>query len=352
MHQPMDMSDPLPPLTWARAFTTWRFSPVTAALLALALLLYLAAVVAARRGGARWPPARTVSFAAGLAVAGAAIMGSPGVYGDGGLLWVHMIEHLMLIMVSPWLLCLGHPTSLLLRATHGAVRARVESVRGSWPVRLIRSPITGLAGYAAVLFGVHLSSFMDTMMGSPALMALERVLYLGGGYLYFSRLLTSDSPHDELPYPLRLFSLFMGMSADTIVGIVLLQATDPPFPAYARMQPPWGPGPLADVHGAGAVMWIGGDGLMFVMMLVVATRWLTDRSPQAARAGTFLESARRAALAGTGHDTPGDTGRQDRERLGASDDLDEDDAALAAYNALLADLNAAHHDPGGSGAAG
>jgi putative membrane protein len=192
-----------------------------------------------------------------------------------------------------------------------------------------------------VLFGVHLTSFMDVMMGSTALMALERVLYLGGGYLYFSRLLTSDAPRDGLAYPLRLFSLFMGMSADTIVGVVLLQATHSPFPSYARAQPSWGPGPLADVHGAGAVMWIGGDGLMFVMMVVVATRWLTDRSPEAARAGAFLEAARRSALAGTGHEVPGGAGVPHRRRLRASVDVDEDDSTLTAYNALLSRLNAA-----------
>lgn len=339
MDHHMDMSDPLAPLTWARAFTTWRFSPVTAGLLAVALLLYVAAVVAARRGGTRWSPARTVAFASGLAVAGAAIMGSPGEYGDHGLLWVHMIGHLMLIMVAPWLLCLGHPVTLLLRVTRGATRDRLETIRGSRAVRLAGSPITGLGVYAVVLFGVHLSSFMDVMMGSTALMALERVLYLGGGYLYFSRLLTSDPPRDGLAYPLRLFSLFMGMSADTIVGVVLLQATHSPFPAYASAQPSWGPGPLADVHGAGAVMWIGGDGLMFVMMIAVAARWLTDRSPEAARAGAFLEAARQSTLAGTGHEPSDGAGTHHRERLRASGDVDEDDSALTAYNALLSRLN-------------
>jgi cytochrome c oxidase assembly factor CtaG len=330
--------DPLAPLTWARAFSTWRFATVTAILLALALLLYLAAVIAARRGGARWPLARTLSFAGGLAVAGAAIMGSPGVYGDGGLFWLHMIEHLMLIMVAPWLLCLGHPTALLLRATRGTARERVEAVRRSRAVWLIRSPLVGLALYIAILFGIHLSSFMDMMVGSPALMAFERLLYLGGGYLYFSRLLTADPSSEAIPYPLRLFSLFMGMSADTVVGIVLLQAQHPPFPAYAAMRSPGGIGPLADIHGGGAVMWIGGDGLMFLMMVVVGTMWMMDRSPEAARAGTFLESARQAALAGTGHEAA--SGDRDRERLRASGNVDEDDSALEAYNALLSRLNA------------
>jgi putative copper resistance protein D len=340
----MHMDDPLAPLTWARAFTTWRFAPVTTALLALALLLYLAGAITARRGGTRWPYVRTLAFVGGLVVAGAAIMGSPGVYGDGGLFWLHMIEHLMLIMVAPWLLCLGHPIGLLLSATRGAARERVEAIRRSRVAWLIRSPLVGLALYIAILFGIHLSSFMDMMMGSPALMALERALYLGGGYLYFSRLLTADPPSGALPYPLRLFSLLVGMSADTVVGIVLLQAPHPPFPAYAQMHPSWGSGPLADIHNGGAVMWIGGDGLMFVMMVVIGAIWLTDRSPEAARAGAFLESARQAALAGTGHEAA--PGGQDRERLRASGNVDEDDSALEAYNALLARLNApARRDP-------
>ncbi|HZE33975.1 MAG TPA: cytochrome c oxidase assembly protein [Actinoallomurus sp.] len=331
MNMPMPTA-PLAPLTWSRAFTTWRFAPITTAVLLVALLLYLGAVVAVRRRGERWAVARAGCFAAGLGVVAAAIMGSPGVYGDGGLFWVHMIQHLMLIMAAPWLLCLGHPVTLLLRIT-----ARFEAVRRSPVTAVAASPLTGLAVYICVLFGVHLSGFMDAMMGSPVLMVVEHGLYLGGGYLYFSRLLTADSPYRPLVYPLRLFSLFMGMSADTIVGIVLLQAPDPPFPSYARMHPAWGPGPLTDIHDGGAVMWIGGDGLMFVMMVVVGAMWMLDRSPDARRAGAFLESARQSALAGTGHERPG--GETDREQLRTSDDVDEDETALAAYNELLTRMN-------------
>ncbi|MEV5706158.1 cytochrome c oxidase assembly protein [Actinoallomurus sp. NPDC052274] len=327
------MHGALAPLTWTRAVTTWRFAPVTTALLIAALLLYLAGVLAVRR----WPVARTASFTAGLGIVAAAVMGSPGVYGDGGLFWVHMIQHLMLIMIAPWLLCYGHPVTLLLRATDGIAHDRVQAILRSPAAAMVCSPITGLALYMAVLFGVHLSSFMDAMMGSPALMVLEHVLYLGAGYLYFSAILTVDSPARPPGYPIRLFGLFMGMSADTIVGIVLLQATRPPFPTYARMHPPWGPGPLADIHDGGAVMWIGGDGLMFLMMLLVAAAWVLDRSPQAARAGGFLEAARQAALAGTGHASAGD--RAAREHLRASADVDADEAALDAYNALLARMN-------------
>lgn len=326
----------LPPLDWVHAFTVWRFAPVTACLVLIALALYVAGAVRVRG----WSPLRTASFVAGLAVIVAAVMGSPAVYGNGGLFWVHMIQHLMLIMAAPWLLCLGHPTTLLLRATSGRAHRLVCAVRASRVAVVVGSPLVGLGVYAAVLFGVHLTSFMDVMMGSPALMALEHVLYLGGGYLYLAPLLAADSPVRPLPYPLRLFLLFLGMTADTMVGVILLQATRTPFPVYAQLQPAWGPGPLADVHGGGTVMWLGGDGLMFAMMLVLGAIWLTDRAPEAARAGGLLEGVRRAALAGTGAEAAGDDGgAQARERLRASADVDDDDAAREAYNALLARLN-------------
>lgn len=343
----MNMHDALAPLTWGRALTTWRFSPTATVLVVVALALYLLGVRAARRNGVRWPVARTASFVAGLVVIVIAIMGGMAVYGDSGLFWVHMIQHLTLIMAAPWLLCLGHPLTLLRRATRGRAHERVEAIRTSTAAAFLTSPIVGLALYTAVLVGVHLTAFMDAMVDSPPLMWFEHLLYLGSGYLYFSQVLTSDSPPRDLSYPLRLFALFMGMTADTIVGVVLLQATSSPFPAYEGMQPSWGPGPLADVHGGGAVMWIGGDGLMFVMMIVVALRWLSDRSPEAARAGHFFESVRQATLAGTGH---GDDVDPDRARLMASRDVDDDDAALDAYNAMLSRLNeATHGERGGPG---
>lgn len=324
----------LAPLGWEQAFAVWRFAPVTAVLVAVALVLYLAGVVRVRE----WPAPRTVAFTAGLAVVVAAIMGSPGVYGAAGLFWVHMIQHLMLIMAAPWLLCLGHPMTLLLRATRGRVHDRIDAARTSRAAGLLGSPLVGLACYGVVLFGVHLTSFMDAMTGSPVLMGVEHVLYLGAGYWYLAPLVTSDSPARPLPYPIRLFLLFLGMTADTIVGVVLLQVTHPMFPAYGALQPSWGPGQVADIHGGGTVMWIGGDGLMLVMMVVLGAVWLTDQAPQAARAGSLLEGVRRAALAGTGTETAGG-GEPDRERLWSSADIDDDEAARQAYNALLARLD-------------
>jgi len=87
-----------------------------------------------------------------------------------------------------------------------------------------------------------------------------------------------------------------------------------------------------------------------VMMIVLAARWLSDPRPEAAQTGRWLESARRAALASTGTGEAGSPAEAGRGEAGTGDagsasrtilasaDVDSDDAALAAYNAMLARL--------------
>jgi hypothetical protein len=99
-------------------------------------------------------------------------------------------------------------------------------------------------------------------------------------------------------YPLRLSLLFLGMGVDTLIGLILILTTTEPWPAFAAMHRMWGPGPVEDIHWGGAVMWIGGDGLMFVVMLVALFGWLVNPAGANAGPGSWLEgcaAARRQA---------------------------------------------------------
>ncbi|MBI1759525.1 MAG: cytochrome c oxidase assembly protein [Actinobacteria bacterium] len=330
----------LPPLTGWRLLTTWHVRPVVTALAVLAVVAYLAGVARLNRRhpAHRWSGWRTVAFLAGILVAVVAIEGGPGQYGEV-LFWVHMVRHLMLIMLAPWLVAMGYPVTLLLRATRGASRRRIRGVLRSAPVSLLTHPLVTLGGYVVVVVGLHLTGFMQAMMERSVLAEVEIVACLGVGYLEFSQTLTREPYRWDLPYPLRLFMQFVAMTVDTIAGVVLLQTTRVPWPAFADGGRTWGPSPLDDLHGGAAVMWIGGDALMLVMMLVLAGQWLSDGRPEAARVGRWLESARQAALADTGGRLAGDP---DRAALMASPDVDDGDAALAAYNAMLTRL--AEHD--------
>jgi cytochrome c oxidase assembly factor CtaG len=321
----------LDPPGWGQVFSTWRLHPALLVCVLIVAFGYVEGVRALNRRHprARWPWWRTLSFLAGLAVVVAAIDGSVAAYGEV-LFWVHMIKHLMLIMLAPWLLALGYPLTLLLRATRGRTRLRVRAVLRSRPVRLLTHPLVTLGFYVMVVIGVHLSGFMQAMMEHASVGWLESAAYLLSGYLFFSQTMTDEPSAWDLPHPLRLFLQFVAMSADTLVGVVLLQTAAVPWAAYADPHRDFGPSPLDDLHGGAAVMWIGGDGLMVVMMIVIAARWLSDRRPEAATAGRWLESARRTALS--------DTAAGDPALGGAGVDVDTDEGALAAYNAMLARL--------------
>jgi cytochrome c oxidase assembly factor CtaG len=320
------------PLTWHTALTTWQFAWVPDLCAAVAAVIYLAGVARARRrGGWRWR--RTASFLAGLAVLVVGVNSSIAVYSDV-LFWIHMILHLLLIMAVPLLVIAGHPLTLWQAAGAPRLSGRLPGQADGvvrWAVGAVTFPLVALALYAAVLVGTHLTSFMQLMMTHTWVDHGEHLLYLSAGYLYFLTLVGSEPVRWKLSYPLRLFLLFLGMGMDTLVGLILIQTPNEPWPAFAAIHRTWGPGLVEDVHWGGSVMWIGGDGLMVVVMLIVMFGWL--RTPAGAKAGpgSWLEGVRRTALSGTGDGALAGTGP-------AGGDVDEDSSALDAYNARLAQL--------------
>src|SRR5699024_6722685 len=86
---------------------------------------------------------------------------------------------------------------------------------------------------------------------------------------------------------------------------------------------------LQDQTWGGATMWIGGDGLMVLLAIIVISHWMNASSGRT-DVGPWLESARRSALANTDPTASGN--------IGTGDDIDDDEEALRAYNAMLARL--------------
>lgn len=330
----------LPPLTVATALGTWQFVPTADVIVAVVALGYLhRAYRVLPRAGERWPAGRTACCLGALLVAAITLQSSIDVYG-GTLFWMHMVEHLLLIMVVPALLILGQPIRLLTTG-HDRIASGTEATLRSRVASVLTFPLVGLGGYAAVLIGTHLTGFMQQMLTHMWLHDLEIVLYLVSGYLYFLPLLTHEPIRRVLSYPLRVFLLLLGMSADTVVGVLLMMSSSEPFPAYAAQNRTWGPGLLADIHAGGGIMWVIGDGLMFAITVLVVAQWMGDAEHRD-DTGRWLESARRSSLADLGvvlSDEPEIGSTVDGKTEAAGDDIDNDEEALAAYNRMLARLS-------------
>jgi cytochrome c oxidase assembly factor CtaG len=336
----------LPPFDWGEAVTNWQFAPIVTGFTVVLAAAYLWGALRVRKRHPRrpWPLGRTIMFLLGLLVINVATQSGIGTY-DDTLFWDHMIQHLMLIMVAPPLLVSGQPVTLLLHASRNPLHTWVKKIIRSKPVQWITWPAFGAAAYAATIVGTHLTGFMNLVMEHDAVHQSEHVLYLVVGYLYFLPLVGREPIKWKVSYPLRLLLLFIAMPVDAFTGVVLgSYQTDPFVPMDPRS---WGPSAVNDLHQGGAVMWVGGAAIMFVVIMVTFFAWTRETRPSASMG--WLEVARRASMADRiAEVVPADpAATQAREgvtgRSARTADVDDDDDQLAAYNAYLARISG----PGG-----
>lgn len=314
--------------------TDWTATPVWWAVMIVATAAYLVGIARCGRAGGAWPWSRTAAWSGAMALLVVTLNSSAATFAHH-LFWMHMITHLLLIMVIPLLLVLAQPVRLAMESSGPVGAGRVRTVMTHRVTRFVTSPAFSVPVYAAVLVGTHLTGFQQAMSEHGWIHTSETVVYIVSGYLLLLPTIGGEFSGHDLSHPVRFVTLLIAMGPDTLVGIVLMLTDRPLAPAYGESRLGWGPDALADQNIAGAIMWFGGDGLMMLLLVLVAGQWIraeTHRKPGEARRVSWLDRARQEATLATG--SQGDA-------TGDSYDIDGDDAALAAYNARLAALHAA-----------
>jgi cytochrome c oxidase assembly factor CtaG len=283
----------------------------------------------------------------------------------------HMAQHLLLIMVAPALLIFGQPITLMLHASRNPLHTWVKRILRSRVASFLTWPVFGCVAYTVAVIGAHLTGFANLVESNQVAHNAEHAGFLVIGYLFLLPLLGREPIRWRLSYPVRFAILVLIMPVDTFTGLALGygSASSPGVPAGPR--PAWAPPPVSDLHTGGAVMWVGGDGLMFALMMVVFLMWSMD-----ARAATsghgWLEAARRASMASliATHAEPGTAAGSGGSPQASTSSAEggvatasaattaqsprpggtsiwegrggiDDDEHLAAYNAFLARLNEA-----------
>src|SRR5580698_10167505 len=336
----------LPPFGLSAVVTQWQFAPIVTGFAVIAVGLYGWGVIrVARRHPARpWPAWRACLFVAGAAVIVLATQSGIGAY-DDLLFYDHMVQHLMLLMVAPPLLIAGQPLTLLLHASRNPLHTWTKRVLRSRVASFLTWPVFGAVSYALGVMAAHLTGIATYVERNQTAHNAEHALFVIIGYLFFLPILGREPIRWRLSYPVRFVMLVLLMPVDTFTGLALGYGGpgSPGVPAGPR--PAWAPSPLSDLHSGGAVMWIGGDAIMFGLMMLVFLMW--SRDERAATSGhgwferarqenlaTLTGSAQRAAAgsAMAGAPAGGAPGGQSRGGI-------DDDEHLAAYNAYLARLN-------------
>jgi putative copper resistance protein D len=318
-------ADPAGALLGSALYTKWQVNAIALAVLVLLAAWYLTmvALVPIREPGARWPLVRTLSFFAGLVVCGYATNGAIAVY-DQVLFTAHMAGHLALVMLGPALLMAGNPLALLLAGSPPRRRERLQRVLRGRVISVLTAPPVTLATYTVVIVGSHLTGLMNVIMTTTWVGELEHFVYIAVGCQFFVLILGEQPIRWRLSSPVRWLLLALSMAVDTFTGIVLMQGTqtvDMVHSASLHVDA------LSDTRTGGAIMWVGGDGIMMAVMVALVIGWLRRVDVTTPDEKGWLEQARRATFAAhTGNDTE------------SAEHFDDGDSARASYNAWLAEL--------------
>ncbi|MGZ3631535.1 MAG: cytochrome c oxidase assembly protein [Candidatus Limnocylindrales bacterium] len=268
----------LPALDWGSALTSWVFEPYVTAGVLGALLVYLWAVreVDRRHPENPVPRERVVAWVAGLAAIFVALSSFIDVYATT-LFSVHMVQHLVLVFVAAPLLCLGAPITLALRVSSPDVRRHVLlPALHSRILRVLTQPVVDWCVFAAVMWISHFSPLFDAALEDPLIHALEHIVFLATAFLFWWPVVGADPAPSRMSYPVRVGYVMLQMPQNAFLGVALFSASAVLYPHYATNSLPWLPDPLADQQLAGGLMWVAGDVLFLIPLLLVVAAWLRD----------------------------------------------------------------------------
>jgi putative copper resistance protein D len=269
----------------------WRLDPLPLAGAAVAAIAYLWAVgsVSIAHPGNRPAGWRSAAFLAGLAAILLALVSPIEAY-EGQLFSVHMVQHLLLELVAAPLLLLGAPVTLALRAASPSVRRRLLTVLHSRAVAIVSFPLLAWVLFAAVNWGWHLSSLYDEALENAPLHYLQHASFLVAALLFWWPVIGADPSRWRLPYPVRLFYLFLAMPQNSFLGVALMSAPAVLYSHYLTNLRAWGPTALADQTMGGILMWVVGDVVFLLAMGCVVAAWVRHEDRRTARLDARLDA--------------------------------------------------------------
>ncbi|MEU6663434.1 cytochrome c oxidase assembly protein [Streptomyces sp. NPDC046821] len=310
-HSGHGMTMDLPPFTLGRGLE-WSADPFFLIGCLVALGLYGWGVVRLRRRGDSWQTGRTISFVVGVLTVMLVMCTKLNDYGMV-MFSVHMVQHMVISMLSPILLLMGAPITLALRAMPVARRGAkgprelLLALLHSRYMRIITHPAFTIPLFIASLYGLYFTPLFDFLMGSKVGHIGMMVHFLAVGVIFFWPIMGVDPGPHRPGYVLRMLELFAGMPFHAFFGIALMMASGPMVGTYMHPPASLAIDALSDQTAAGGIAWAFSEVPSVLVLLALLFQWKKSEDRQARR----------------------------KDRAADRDG----DQELAAYNAYLASLN-------------
>ncbi|TRV78331.1 cytochrome c oxidase assembly protein [Streptomyces sp. 130] len=281
----MDMD--LPPFTLGRGLH-FSADPFFLIGCVLAVLLYGYGVLRLRRRGDAWPVGRTVLFVIGVLTIALVMCTRLNDYGMV-MFSVHMVQHMVISMLSPILLLLGAPVTLALRALPVAPRGTkgprelLLMLLHSRYMKIVTHPAFTIPLFIASLYGLYFTPLFDYLMGSTTGHLVMMVHFLAVGLFFFWPIMGVDPGPHRPGYVMRMLELFAGMPFHAFFGIALMMASTPMVEVYQDPPASLGIDALSDQSAAGGIAWAFSEIPSVVVLVALVFQWYRSEQRTAKR---------------------------------------------------------------------
>ena len=279
----------VPPPEFPDVLTTFAIEPIPIFLVVLAAVWYLRV---RRRAQAKYSRPivsqwRVASYLGGLALVLFTVFGPIAAY-DGTFLTLHMVQHFILITIAPPLILLGSPMTLWLVAAGKERRRRsIYPVLHSAPFRAFTHPLVGLVLFAIVPTLWYVTPAFEESLGNAPLHFVGYAIFLFAGIHYWWPVVGGNPTRWNIAYPVRMVYLLALVPIHAFLGLLFHEPDNVIYTQLAEIPRTWGPSALLDQQIAGAFMFIGGEALGLIAMLLVAFQWASHEE----RVGRRIDAA-------------------------------------------------------------
>lgn len=268
--------------------TPWTIEPLALTGLVATGFLYVAGITRLRRRARAWPLKRSFPFCLGLIAIFIATC-SPLATEDTRLFSAHVMQHLLLAMVAPPLLCMGAPMTLLLQAGSRSVQKGLLRFLHSRPIKTLTFPLVTWMLFVGTLFVLYFSPLYALSLRNDLFHVAVHLHFVFAGFLFFAPIVAIDPHPHRLPHGARLLYVGLTLPAHAFLALALMSATTPlAVDWYTVHMARQLSDVLADQKLGSAIMWVSGDLLSISVVAIVVLQWVRDDERSAAREDRFL----------------------------------------------------------------
>lgn len=239
-----------------------------------------------RRAGQPWPLSATwrlIAYLSGLLLMGVALMSPIDVLG-GQLFFMHMIQHLLLIMIVPPLLLIANPLATILwglptraRRQVGSGLSRVLHRKSVWRQALRASTAPGVVwlAWVIVLVGWHDPAMYNWALRDELAHDLEHLTFFLVSIASWWRT-TAAAPriHGQLGLMGRIVLVLALVPPNMFTGVTIAFAETPIYTYYLDVPRLFNIDIMTDQRIGGILMWIPGSMMYIIAALVLIAQYL------------------------------------------------------------------------------